>query len=215
MDLVKDSLLKALVLTLLILGIGLLVGLQMDDSRTGYLQDQLQESNLRAETFLVTQNYLEDSSVNYCEVVQDQIPQLAAKNAEIGNDLQSFAGKSLSNGDSYDTLKRRYYVNQLKLYNMLDSYKKNCGKQDLGLIFYFFDSSIESQRQGSVLTEYRRNVDNSTYIFSYNLETDESEVLEILKSDYNVTDGPTIVVNGNRTFRRYVPLKELQDVLNG
>lgn len=214
MDIVKDSLLKASLLTAVVLGIGLLVGLQMDDSRTGYLQDQLRESNLRAETFLVTQNYLEDSSVNYCEVAQDQIPQLAEKNAEIGNDLQSFAGKSLSNGESYDNLKKRYYVNQLKLYNMLDSYKKKCGKEELGLIFYFFDSSIESQRQGSVLTEYRTNVDNSTYIFSYNLETDDSEVLDILRADYNVTDGPTIVLNGNRTFQRYVSLEELKDVLN-
>lgn len=216
MDLVKDSLIKATGLTVIILGIGVLIGLQLDDTRTGFINEQLEESNLRSETFLVTQDYLEDSSSNYCEVAESQIPQLAEKNAQIGNDLQSFSGQSLSNGDRYDTLKERYYVNQLKLYNMLSGYKNKCGKENLDLIFYFFDDSIESQRQGSVLTEYRKKVDNTTYVFSYNLETDQkSEVLEILKADYNVSDGPAIVINGDNVFKRYVSLKELRQVLDG
>lgn len=215
MDLVKESLLKAVAITVVILGIGVLVGLQLDDTRTDFIQDQLQESNLRTETFLVTQNYLEDSSTNYCNVAESQIPQLAEKNAQIGNDLQSFSGQSLSNGNRYESLKERYYVNQLKLYNMLNSYKGKCEKEKLDLIFYFFDSSVESQRQGSVLTEYRRSVDNSTYVFSYNLETSQrSEVLEVLKADYNVSEGPSIVINGNQTFKRYVSLKELRQVLD-
>jgi len=211
MGLVKESILKASVVTIFLLLIGLLVGLQVDDARTGFLEEQIRESNLRGETFVVTQEYMEESSKNYCKIASSQVPQLSKRNAQIGSDLESFSSKSLSNEYSYDYLKEKYYVNQLKLFNMLRGYNDKC-ESKATLIFFFFDDSVESQRQGSVLTEYRQEVDNSTYVFSYNLETEESNILEMLKSDYNVSEGPLIVINGNKTFRRYVSLEELKEV---
>jgi hypothetical protein len=212
MDLVKESIIKAGAATLLILLFGVLVGLQVDDARGGYIQEQLRESNLQAQSFIVTQNYLEESSKNYCNVVKSRIPELSEQNREIGQNLQSFSGKSISNDGRYDYLKRKYYLNQLKLYNILTEYKQRCGANTT-LIFYFFDSSADSQRQGAALTKYYREVDNSSYIFSYNLETDDSDITDILISDFNVTNGPAVVINGNQTYRRYVPFGELRQII--
>ncbi|MFB6209205.1 MAG: hypothetical protein ABEJ56_03630 [Candidatus Nanohaloarchaea archaeon] len=212
MELVKKSMLKAGSITLLILLVGLLAGLQADDMRTDFIQQQLEESSLRSQTFVVTEKYLSESSKNYCEVVSRQIPDIAEKNAQIGRDLQSFSSKSVSNRARYKLLKEEYYVNQLRLYNTIQGYNKRCNASTT-TIFFFFDESIQSQRQGTVLTEYREEVDNETYIFSYNLDTKNSTVMEILKQDFNVTDGPTVVVNGNRTFREYVSLKRLRSVI--
>lgn len=212
MDRVPSAFLKASVAALLLIGLGVLVGLQMDDRRTGYLNEQLRQTDLQAETFIVTNTYLEESSQNYCSVVSGQIPELARQNADIGRDLQSFSGQSISESRNYDFIKRKYYVNQLKLYNILKSYRERC-RSNATLIFFFFDGSADSKRQGSVLTQYRKTVDNRTYVFSYNLETDDSQVLDILKTDFNVDEGPMIVINGNRTYRRYVPLNELKNIL--
>lgn len=212
MDLVKSSLIKASLVTLTLLLIGVLVGLQMDDARTQFLEDQLQQTNLQTETFLVTQSYVEGSSKNYCRVIKERIPDVARKNAQIGQDLQSFSGKSIGNDDDYNYIKRKYYVNQLRLYTMLQGYKERCNA-DINLLLFFFDNSVDSKRQGAVLTQYRRTVDNQTYIFSYNLNTEKSAVLDILTTDYQVEEAPTVVVNGDQTYRRYVALKELKQVL--
>ncbi|MDY6769594.1 MAG: hypothetical protein SVU88_01340 [Candidatus Nanohaloarchaea archaeon] len=212
MDVVPRAFLKAAAAAALFILIGALVGLQMDDTRTSYLDEQLQEANLQTELFLVTDNYLEESSQNYCTVVRDQIPVIARENAEIGQDLQSFSSKSISEQQDYRYIQRRYYVSQLKLYNMLRTYRQRCSS-NVTLVFFFFDDSADSRRQGAALTEYRRTVDNRTYVFSYNLEADNSQVLDILTTDFGITDGPAIVVNGNRTYRRYVPFKELKTVL--
>lgn len=212
MDVVKSSIIKASAATAVILLFGILVGLQVDDARGNYIQDQLRESDLRMQNFLVTQSYLDESSRNYCRLVENQIPDLSDQNTRIGQNLQSFSGKSISNKENYRYLVRKYYVNQLRLYNVLSEYKERCGK-DTTLIFYFFDESIESQRQGAILTEYYREVDNSTYIFSFNLEKNRSSVLELLKEDYRVEDGPAIVINGNRTYREYVPLTRLKTII--
>jgi hypothetical protein len=212
MDLVKDSILRAGALTVLILMIGVLIGLQVDDARGDYIQEQLRESNLQAQSFIVTQEYLEESSRNYCDVVKNRIPDLSEQNREIGQNLQSFTGKSISNEKSYTSLKREYYVNQLKLYNILTDYKQRC-QDNTTLIFYFFDTSADSKRQGAALTKYYREVDNSSYIFTFNLETEESDIADILKSDYSIEEGPAIVLNGNRTYRRYVPFGELRELI--
>ena len=209
MDLVKKSILKAAAATAVVIFFGVLIGLQADDFREGYVQSQLRESSINTQTFLVTQKYLDQSSRNYCKVVENRIPKLSEQNTEIGRNLQSFAGKGISNGNEYKNIRREYYINQLRLYNVLSEYKSRCG-QDTTLIFFFFDGSVDSERQGAALTEYYRKVDNSTYIFSYNLETDNSEILDILKSDFDVREGPTIVLNGDRVYRRYLPYKELK-----
>lgn len=211
MEIVRESLLKAGAVTAMILLIGFLAGLQADDARVNYLEDQLQESTLRSQTFIVTGDYLSDSSQNFCQVVSEQIPEVADENADIGQNLQSFSGKSVSNRKEYEFLKKRYYINQLRLYNLVSDYKDRC-PSNVTTIFYFFDSSVQSQRQGAVLTQYREETSGTTYIFSYNLETDDSAVLDILRSDFNVSEGPSVVINGNKTYRRYVGLKELKQI---
>jgi hypothetical protein len=115
MDLVKFSILEASTPTIVVLLIGLLLGLQVDDMRGNYIQDQLKESDLEMQNFLVTQNYLDDSTNNYCGFVETRTPELPRQNTEIGSNLQSFSGKSLSNSQEFKFLAHKYYVNQLRL----------------------------------------------------------------------------------------------------
>jgi hypothetical protein len=65
------------------------------------------------------------------------------------------------------------------------------------------------------LSKYYREVDNKTHIFSYNLDTDDSEVLKLLKADYNVTEGPVTIVNGEKELRGYKTFGELKQEIPG
>lgn len=211
MELIEKSLVRAALVTSVVLIIGLLIGLQLDDARTSYIDGQISEANVNSQTVVAVQNYLE-SSDNYCKLVREEIPDMGRKNAEIGTTLQEFSSKGVSEANEYKVLRRRYYVSQLRLYNTINSYREKCDSE-MNSIMFFFDGDVNSQRQGAVLTEYREQVDNSTNIFSYNLGVDDSQVLKVLKSDYNITDGPTIVINGNETYDRYVALKELRQIM--
>jgi len=210
---VKESILKAAAVTAVILVFGVLIGLQVDDVREGYVENQLRESTLSTQSLIVTREYLDESSRNYCKVVQDRIPEISDQNTQIGQDLQSFAGKSISNNEDYKQLRREYYVSQLRLYNLLKDYKQRCG-EEATLIMFFFDDSAASTRQGSALTKYYREANNNSHIFSFNLDTGDSEVLNVLRSDYNVEGGPTVVVNGNQTFRQYNSFRELRSSID-
>lgn len=212
MELIKESLLKAAAVTAVVLAFGFLIGLQMDDARTSYIDDRISEAAVSAQTIVAVENYL-DSSDNYCMLVKEEIPDMGENNAEIGTTLQQFSSKGIGKRNEYKALRREYYVSQLRLYNTVISYRERC-ETDMDAVMFFFDGDLNSERQGSVLTEYREEVDNSTSIFSYNLEVEKSKVLDVLKTDFNITDGPSIVINGNQTYREYVPLKQLKQVMD-
>ena len=48
MELIKESLLKAAAVTAVVLAFGFLIGLQMDDARTSYIDDRISEAAVSA-----------------------------------------------------------------------------------------------------------------------------------------------------------------------
>jgi len=202
MDLVKDSLVKASFLTCLFLVLGILVGLQMSDLRQDHTADNLDRTSLETETFSVLQDYMDESGDNFCEISSVRLPEVGQRNAELGSQLERFDSQEFSNENEYNYIRDRYYNNQLKLYMMVNEHNERCdGDQDT--ILYFFDDSTQSQRQGAVLDEIARN--QGSFIFAFNMdiledpERPDSPILEVLVEDYNITESPSIVVNGEKS----------------
>jgi hypothetical protein len=214
MDIVKESLLKAAGFTVLMLLLGVLVGLQMDELRQDHLSEELRQSNLETETFIALQTYIEDSSDNYCELMEKRIPDISERSAEFGGQLQQLAGQNIGDDSEYEYIRNRYYNNQLRLYSTLTEYRDRCGSSD-DLILFFFDSSVDSQRQGEVLNELVET--NNVSVFAFNNELNEdpevadSPVVEILKADYNVTTSPTLIINNDQRIEGFTSVAELEN----
>lgn len=215
MDLVKESLIKAVGFTFLMLLLGILVGLQMDELRQDRISGELREANLQTETFTVLQNYLEGSDENFCQLAEVRLPDVAERNAELGAELQRFESEDLNDQSEYEYLRERYYNNQLELYMLVNEFNDRCGETG-DAILYFFDDSTESQQQGAVLDEVGQDNDN-TYIFSFskeiadNPEIRDSPVLNVLLEDYEVEEAPTLVINGEEKIEGFISQGELQN----
>jgi len=213
MDVVKESMLKASAFTLVMVLLGVLIGLQMDSVRQDHLSNDLRTSNLQTETFVALQNYIEDSE-NYCELMETRIPEISQRSAEFGGELRALEGQSLGDDSEYEYIRNRYYNNQLQLYSTVNQYKDKCGVNQTTLL-YFFDDSVDSQRQGEVLNEIVRNRD--VHVFSFNSELNQnpearnSSVVEVLKRDHNITDAPTLIVNDEEKIEGYTPTGVLEN----
>ncbi len=213
MDLVQESLIKAAVGTVLLLSLGVLVGLQMDDLRQDHLSEELRQSNLETETFSVLDDYVQRSDQNHCQLMEVQIPSIGERSGELGSELERFEAQNIGSDREYRYIRDRYYNNQLRLYMALNSYKERCDGTNQTTILYFFDSSTESERQGAVLNEVvqERNVQ----VFSFNAEVDDSLIVDVLTQDFNVTQYPTIIVNDEEKFEGFISEGELKfDIIN-
>jgi len=214
MDLVKESIIKAGAVTVLVLSLGILLGYQMDDLRQDHLSEELRQSNLETETFSVLDNYVQRSDRDHCQLMDVQIPSIGERNGELGSELERFEAQNIGSDEEYRYIRDRYYNNQLRLYMALNSYKDRCNGTNQTIILYFFDDSTESQRQGAVLNEVvtQKNVQ----VFSFNAEVDDSLVVDVLTEDFNVTDYPTVIVNDDQKIEGFISENELNyDVLNG
>ncbi len=207
MDIVQESFLKAAGFTLLILLLGVLVGLQMDDLRQDYLNDEIRQSDLETETFTVLQNYMEQNHESYCGLAEAQLPEISERGAELGQRLERFDERGRYDQDEYDYLRDRYYNNQLRLYMMLSDYKDECDAEENKVLF-FFDDSTDSQRQGAVLDEIV--MDTDLQVFAFNTETDDSLIIEILEIDYNITQSPTLIVDDEEKIEGFISEGELR-----
>lgn len=214
MDLVKESIIKAGAVTVLVLSLGILLGYQMDDLRQDHLSEELRQSNLETETFSVLDDYVQRSDRDHCQLMDVQIPSIGERNGELGSELERFEAQNIGSDEEYRYIRDRYYNNQLRLYMALNSYKDRCNGTNQTTILYFFDDSTESQRQGAVLNEVvtQKNVQ----VFSFNAEVDDSLVVDVLTEDFNVTDYPTVIVNDDQKIEGFISENELNyDVLNG
>lgn len=214
MDIVKESLFKAAGFTALMLMLGVLVGLQMDDFRQDHLSEELRQSNLETETFVALQDYIDDSD-NYCSLMKVRVPEISQRNAEFGSQLTQLEGQSLGDKSEYEYIRNRYYNNQLQLYSTLNDYKSSCNVNETTVLFFFGDS-VDSQRQGEVLNEIAQERQD-IHVFSFNSELNEdpnvadSPVVEVLKADHNITDSPTMIINGERKIEGYTSTGELEN----
>lgn len=214
MDLVKESIIKAGAVTVLVLSLGILLGYQMDDLRQDHLSEELRQSNLETETFSVLDDYVQRSDRDHCQLMDVQIPSIGERNGELGSELERFEAQNIGSDEEYRYIRDRYYNNQLRLYMALNSYKDRCNGTNQTTILYFFDDSTESQRQGAVLNEVVKQ--KNVQVFSFNAEVDDSLVVDVLTEDFNVTDYPTVIVNDDQKFEGFISENELNyDVLNG
>ena len=214
MDLVKESIIKAGAVTVLVLLLGILLGYQMDDLRQDHLSEELRQSNLETETFSVLDNYVQRSDRDHCQLMDVQIPSIGERNGELGSELERFEAQNIGSDEEYRYIRDRYYNNQLRLYMALNSYKDRCNGTNQTIILYFFDDSTESQRQGAVLNEVVKQ--KNVQVFSFNAEVDDSLVVDVLTEDFNVTDYPTVIVNDDQKFEGFISENELNyDVING
>lgn len=213
MDIVQDSLLKASAFTIIVVLLGILVGLQMDDMRQDRLTSELDQSNLEVETFSVLDAYISRSEGDHCQLMEVQIPKIGERNAQLGSELERFEAQNLGSDKEYEYIRNRYYNNQLRLYMAMNNYRDRCGDTNQTTVLYFFDESSESSRMGSVLNEVVQQTE--TQVFSFNAEVD-SPIVDILRKDYNVTSSPTIIVNDEQKIEGFIPVGELRyDVIEG
>ncbi len=207
MDVVQESFLRAASFTLIILLLGVMVGLQMDDLRQSYLDDEIRQSDLDTETFNVLEQYAEDNPDVYCDLAEAQLPEISERSAQLGQRLERFDEQGRYDQDEYNYLRDRYYNNQLRLYMMLSEYRGECDADEDKALF-FFDDSTDSQRQGAVLDEIVRDTD--LHVFAFNTETESSLILNTLEIDYNVTETPTTVINDDEKIEGFISEGELR-----
>lgn len=200
----KDLFVTALIFSLILFSGGFLLGYIWDSYRLDYSDSLVGIGTLDTESFLLEQDFVE--SFNATTSVENRLLDINRRIGKVGEMLVQFDAKKMSHGEEYDSLKRKYFLLELKAYTLRH---KQGGNNNIILFFYDVTQNDDSLRMGDVLNALVR-ADPNVVVFSIDREFTGEPMLDTVKQYYNVTKSPTIIINYDQKYEGFVDLAEVK-----
>ncbi|MBW6451134.1 MAG: thioredoxin family protein [DPANN group archaeon] len=211
----KHMLITSMIITVAIFFAGMLFGIGLDKYRIKEVTNILNQNELDMQSYITEQMFFENLDTNECELIKTSIISLTKTISNIGRKLELYGSKTTFENSEFDYLKRKYFISEIRLYNHITSYRKDCGANyDVLLYFYKIDDEL-SIRQGYILDDLFLERNNDMTTLSFDIEYKEEPLLDIIKQKYNITQSPAIIINGDKTFQGKIINKyEIKEYLN-
>ena len=211
----KRIFITSLVIAIIVFVAGILLGYSLDGMRNKDLLENLRQSELNTESYLVHQTFLETFGGNECEVLTSRINDMKDLVTSIGSKLTSYSTKSMSESEDMDYLKRKYFISEIKFLTLLQHLKENCEKKFVIILFFYTKDDATSTRQGYILTDLNEKYEDSLIILSLDKDYSDEPLIKTLKLKYNIKESSTLIINNNIkkegliTEEELIPLIEL------
>ena len=206
-------------LTLLIFGLGISLGMLLDNERVQWLEEREEQRDLDYESLQFQYHYLSTlkKTNESCKVLKTTLEK-SLKELDVTLDkLTSYKKGSDLNVDDYERLQRRYILDNIEYWLFAKQAKKECDNVDLVTILYFYSGKHckRCSEQGVALTHYKKIFEEKLLVFPLDIDLEEKEpMITILKSQFDITDTsvPTIIVEDEK-FKEVVQIKELGEII--
>ena len=210
----KKLIFVSLILAILIFVSGILIGITLDELRTNDLAIYLNENELQTQSYLIERQFLQTFGQDNCDIAQPRIEELSNQLSEIGETLTKYEAKGLFSGSKYSELKNKYFIFEINLYTILKELKEKCPEEDQNIVLYFYDQNQqESLNQGFILDNLVER-DNVT-VFSIDRNfNDQDPLVATIKTHYNITASPTIIINFKDKMEGIASLEALRQIIN-
>ena len=208
----KEVYMLSIVITLSIIILTFSFNWYLNYTREVVIKDNIKDIQLsiedsQLELFFIT-NYMKKGECNILE-----------KSAmEISRELQENNKKLLyyekTDEREFKRLKAEHVMIFAKLWMMNLRLKENCNSSRSTILYFFDTHSDESAEQGYVLDSLYSQYKNNIFIFPIDAEFNMG-IIKLLKSNYNVTVTPTIIVNEEKKFEGLTSKEKIEEALLG
>lgn len=117
--------------------------------------------------------------------------------------VQSYSGGILKS-EEYELLKRRYILSSLRYWIFAEDLRKNCDFNSTTLLFFTKslnngERDVCEKRVAENLNKLKDKYGENLLVFTISTRL-EVGLVDILKRQYNVTEVPTLVINGKKVL---------------
>lgn len=196
----KEKYVIAGVLTLLIFGLGLVLGLVLTEKRIDQadLVNNLQQQgydSIQLQYLLLKTLENEESCPAAIKSLENNIFEL--DNARIK--LESYIEKSLNQQDSEDfiALKRSYTLSEVRYWLLVKEAEKICKNSFVTILYFYSNKKCDDcGAQGTILTYLKEKFGEKVLIFAIDRDFKQHEpLIEVLEKAYDIQAVPTLIVN--------------------
>ena len=196
----KRRYLFAFIITAAIFFIGFFFGFLMDIQRANYFTDMNNIQKLNIRSLELQQQFLKDNTFqNQCTAFRFMFDKAIIELENNRDRLEKYNEQSNVKQADFDLLFREYTISQLNFLSIAKNLKTSCSNSsDFVTVLYFYSDQTtcpSCESQATVLDYYKMHLKQNVLIFAINEKLDKTEpLIELLKSVYNITSYPTLVV---------------------
>lgn len=201
----------ALLITVLIFGLGVYLGTIIDKSKVSNISSEVQTISQRlSNTQLLL--LLEDSS-SFCPLYKDELDNLDRETEKIGLQLQFLED---AKGIVDIELKKQYFVLEAQSYLLSQKVNEKCESNDDVLLLYFYSNKNceNCKKQGEYILSARENIKSKNFsIKIYSFDGDlGTPIVDALKNKYSISLYPSIVIN-ERIIPGFLDVNKIEDFM--
>lgn len=207
-----NTYIAAFVISVIIFGIGMLLGFQISKAATEGVASQLTELQSQArqmELLFALQTSFPNSSGEFCAFYGTQISKFGEQTAAFGRRLEALEKKRGRESAEVQSLKSEYSMMEMRDFLLVRQSNERCGN-DVHTVLYFYTNANCPQctQQGYALSAVKAK-DPSILIYSFDTDLNFAAI-DALLGIFKIAKMPAIVVDG----RAYEGYRDRDEVLS-
>ena len=203
------------ILTVLVFGLGISLGLLIDNERLQWLEEREEQRDLDYESLQFQYLYLNtlEETNESCKILKTAFEK-SLKDLDITLEkILTYKQGTDINHEEYDRLQRRYILDNIEYWLFAKKAKKECDNVDLVNILYFYSGEHcpRCSEQGIALTHYKKIFEERLLVFPLDTDFEDIEpMISILRSQFGIDDTsiPIIVIEDEK-FEGPVAIEKL------
>ncbi|MCU0642434.1 MAG: thioredoxin family protein [archaeon] len=209
---------QALVFTIVIFGIGVILGYFLESQRAEKLEFNLMNSEVNMVDEQLRYSMLQNSNIS-CDLAVKSIFAFADKIYGEAQRLEKYDSSTQFSRQVMISMHKRYDLLRIMLWNEAISTKTRC--KSFHTVTYFFDYSTEDAEKrgeqafyGRLLTDLKNAYPNEILLIPIASNLDIASI-ELAKEVYGISSTPSIVIDEKKIVSEVVTLEELEKEIFG
>lgn len=225
---IKHIFITSLIAAIVIFTSGIMIGWVLDNYRTDEVLKIIQNNELNSESYNIERRFLENMRNIDCEILTPRIERISEDLGETGRELQRYGSASDFKKEEFDYLKRRYFLMEIKFYNLIYNYQDSCKDEYTPILYFYKIDDDVSEMQGYVLDEFVKKYNEDTIlengdkkhgklvVLSIDGEYDKDPLISTIINTYNlnIENLPAIIINFETIREGFVGKDELETIFN-
>jgi len=202
------------IITLVIFIFGIFLGLILTNSREGAIEEKSRIQNLDLESLQLQYLYLNIfSKEKNCPVAQKTLENNLNEIDKTRKQLEDYLTTTLNeNNEDFLNLKRAYMISELRYWLLSIQVRELCSQEDIPILYFYSNQECEDcVLQGNVLTFLKDKYQDKILIFAIDADFEREPGIEIIKSSYNITQTPSLVI-GDKKYDGLMTKEKLFEV---
>lgn len=186
------------VITFVIFILGVLLGLVVENLRVDYITQREYRQRIDYESLQLQYMYMSRlKDAKDCTGLSETLG-LYSKNLEsIRLRIEEYEKDSLIKRSDFSRLKREYTIAQLRYWLLHEEIDSICELDSTTIIYFYTDEEIcpDCSSQAFILTYLKKMFGSKLLNFAIDEGFEQEPMINVLKSNYNITEYPSLIVN--------------------